>query len=282
MAETYCGKSCEGCPQKEQKLCPGCHLGPGRQWSGDCEIAVCCRGKNHDTCDTCTNNRYCGKRSRRDGMVEYRARKLAEQEAKRAELARKAPFLGRWLSILFWMVIPATVVSLLGVDALATTAPKVYLVGKYLSVVCSLFYGLILLRLAKENLTYRTAGVLRLVTAGVSLLLVLVSGKNAVANWTLLISLPGMVVGLVGNYQEYMAHASVLDGVDSDQAEKWRMLWKWRIGTLAATFGSLVVMLIFRLLGVLVLLAALIGNVVVGIVELVYLWRTAQTFRDCA
>ena len=280
MAETYCGKSCESCPQKEQKLCPGCHLGPGRTWSGDCEIAVCCRGKSHESCLTCTNNRCCGKFQRRDGMVEHRARKLAEQEAKRAELARKAPFLSKWLSILFWMVIPATVASLLGMDALATAAPKVYLVGKYLSVVCSLFYGLILLRLAKKNLTYRTAGVLRLVTAAVSLLLVLVSGGNGAANWTLLISLPGAVVGLVATYQEYMAHAAVLDGVDEGLAEKWKRLWQWRLGVYLGVIGGLVIMLIVALLGVLIVIAALIGILIVGIAELVYLWRTARTFRD--
>lgn len=279
MAETYCGKSCEGCTQKEQKLCPGCHAGPGRQWSGDCEIAVCCRDKGHETCDTCTNNRYCGKRSRKEEMVERRARKLAEQEAKRAELARKAPFLGRWLWILFWMVIPSMVASLLAMDAMAGWAPGVYLFGKYLGVACSLLYGLILLRLVKENDSYRTAGILRLVTAGVSLLLVLVAGNNTGANWTLLISLPGAVVGLVAAYQEYMAHAAVLDGVDCTLAEKWRRLWKWYIGMNLGIFGCLVVMIIFPLLGLLLVLAALIGQVVVGILDLVYLYQSAQVFR---
>ena len=279
MAETYCGKRCENCAQKEEKLCPGCHLGPGRSWSGDCEIAVCCRDKGHESCETCTNNRYCGKRSRRDDMIGRRERKAAEQAAQRAELARKAPFLGKWLSILFWMVIPSTVASFLGMEALADVAPKVYLVGEYLTVACSLGYGLILLRLAKENLTYRTAGALRLVTAAASLLLVLISGKNAVANWTLLISLPAAVVGLVATYQEYMAHAGVLKGVDDDRAERWRMLWKWRVGLLIAPFASIVVMLIFRLLGLLVLLASLIGILVIGIVELYYLWQTKQAFK---
>lgn len=278
MSNTYCGKSCESCAQKEQKLCPGCRPGPGRSWSGDCEIAVCCRDKGHETCDTCTNKRYCGKRSQRDGMIDRRERKTAEQAAQRAELARKAPFLYKWLSILFWLVIPATVASLLAMEAMANVAPKVYLFGKYLTVVCGLVYGLVLLRLAKENLTYRTAGVLRLVTAAASLLLV--SGKNAAANWTLLISLPAAVVGLVGTYQEYMAHAGVLSGVDDFRAERWRMLWKWRLALIIAPFASIVVILIFRLLGVLVLVAALIGNLVIGIVELYYLWQTKQAFRD--
>lgn len=279
MAETYCGKSCESCTQKEQNLCPGCHAGPGRSWSGDCEIAVCCRDRGHESCNTCTNSRYCGKFRRKDEMVERRARKQAEEEARQAELALKAPFFGRWLWVLFWLVIPGTVASILGMDALAAAAPGVYLFGKYLGVACSLVYGLILLRMASEQDAYRTAGILRLVTAAVSLLLALVAGKSSAANWTLLISLPGGVVGMVATYQEYMAHASVMDGVDNALAEKWRTLWKWYIGVFIAMFGSIVVMLIFRLLGLLVLLAALVGTVVVEILALVYLYQSAKEFR---
>ena len=280
MAETYCGKSCESCTQKEQKLCPGCRLGPGRAWSGDCEIAVCCRDKGHETCGTCTNSRYCGKRGRRDVMPDYRRRRQ-EAEADRKELlARQAPFMGKWLWILFWLVIPGTVASILGMDALAAAAPGVYLFGKYLGVACSLAYGLILLKVASKHDVYRTAGILRLVTAAASLALALLAGKGSVTGWALLISLPGGVVGLVATYQEYMAHASVLDSLDRTLAEKWRTLWKWYIGVFIATFGSLVVMLMFQLLGLLVLLAAVIGMVVVEILALVYLYQSAKEFRE--
>lgn len=279
MANAYCGKNCDSCIQKERLECQGCRLGPGRSWYDGCEIAACCRDKGHDTCDTCTNNRYCGKRSRRDGMVEHRERKLAAEAERKAELARRAPFLGRWLWVLFWMVIPGTVASLLSIDAMAGWAPGVYRFGEYLSVACSLAYGLILLILASRHDVYRIAGILRLVTAAVSLVLVLAAGKNTGTGWTLLISLPGGVVGLVATYQEYMAHAAVLDSLDRTLAEKWRMLWKWYIGVFIATFGSVVVMLIFQLLGLLVLLAALIGMVVVSVLELVYLYQSAKEFR---
>ena len=120
---------------------------------------------------------------------------------------------------------------------------------------------------------------LRLVTAVASLLLVLASKEDAVANWSLLISLPAAVVGLVGTYQEYTAHAAILDGVDESQAEKWRLLWKWKIGLTLGIFGCLVIMLIAPLLGILAVFAVLIGILVVAIVELVYLYRTAQAFR---
>jgi hypothetical protein len=47
MAETYCGKTCTSCIQKEALNCPGCKVGPGRQYSGECALAKCCRNKKH-------------------------------------------------------------------------------------------------------------------------------------------------------------------------------------------------------------------------------------------
>lgn len=276
MAGTYCGKSCESCAQKEQKLCPGCHAGPGRQWSGDCEIAVCCRDKNHDTCDTCNNSRYCGKRSRREGMPERRAQKLAAEEARQAELARAAPFLGKWLWILFWLWIPGAIVGVLAADVLVEAFPALATPGEILSFCCNLAYGLILIRLTSECEGYRLAGVLSIVAAAVGLLVALLGG----ANWTLILSVPAAVVGLVAQYQEFMAHGNVLSQFDGELSNKWYRLWKWFIGVYIALIGSVILMLIFPILGLLVALAALIGIVVVSILKLVYLYRTAQTFRE--
>ena len=278
MAETWCGKHCSECSKKEELNCPGCKAGPGRSWSGDCEIAVCCRDKGHESCDTCTNSRFCGKRSRKDGMPEYRARKLAAEAEKRAEFERLAPVMGKWLWLLFWMIVPSTIATVLSIESLAVVAPPIYRVGKALGVVCSVLYGLILLRLAREKATYKTAGILRLVTAVVSLLLVLVSKGNA-AGASLLISIPGGIVGLVATYQEYMAHADALKGVDEFQSNSWRLLWKWYIGLFIAAFACLVVVAIAPVFGLLLMLAALIGEAIVGIVAIVYLYRTAKAFR---
>ena len=39
MSETYCGKDCGSCPQREAMNCPGCKTGPGAAWPGECELA---------------------------------------------------------------------------------------------------------------------------------------------------------------------------------------------------------------------------------------------------
>lgn len=276
MAATYCGKSCEDCPQKERELCPGCHPGPGRSWGGDCEIAVCCRDKGHASCDTCTNSRYCGKRSRRDTMIERRERKQAEEAERKTELARKAPILGKWLWILFWLWIPGAIVGVLTADVLVEAFPALAVPGEILSFCCNLVYGLILIRLTSECERYRLAGLLSIAAAAVGLLSAMLGGGS----WTLILTLPAAVAGLVAQYLEFMAHGDVLDPFDREGAEKWRGLWKWFIGVYIALIGSVILMLIFPILGLLVALAALIGMMVVSVLKLVYLYRTAKTFRD--
>ncbi len=276
MANTYCGKNCESCVQKERVECQGCKLGPGRSLYDGCEIAVCCRSKGHDTCDTCTSNRYCGKRSRRERMPEYRRRKQEEEAERKELLARKAPFMGKWLWVLFWLVIPSVIASIIGNDTVVGWFPALRIPGLILNMLCMLAYGVILLRLSKEQEHYRIAGICMLVAAVVSG----ISGLFTAGGLALVLTLPAAVVAIVGEYQEYMGHGETLSGFDRWLSQKWFTLWKWYIGMYAAMFVSIVLMLIFPLLGLLVFLAAMIGLAVVSILKLVYLYRTAKFFRE--
>jgi hypothetical protein len=73
-------------------------------------------------------------------------------------------------------------------------------------------------------------------------------------------------------------------------SEKWEKLWVWYIASFAATVGRSILGLIagflsFGLLSVLlvlVMLAASIATVVVSILKLVYLYQSAQLFRNYA
>ena len=100
-------------------------------------------------------------------------------------------------------------------------------------------------------------------------------------NWLWwLLSLPVMVLELCAAYQEFYAHAEVLEELDPELAGKWRLLWKWWIGLLLGLFGCIFLALISAILGLLAMLADAIGLLVVGIVKLVYLYRTAKRFRE--
>ena len=280
MSETYCGKSCTECAQTESLNCQGCKAGPGRQFGGDCELAKCIRSKGHESCDTCGFKGNCGTLRSRDSMPDYRLRKIEAEEQRKAAIAKRAPVLGKWLWIVFWLIIPSTIASFMTHETIVEYLPGLYLPGQILRAVCSLTYGLILVKLASEEDRYKTAGICALVCGVVSAVVAFISGTGETATWTLIFTLPAAVVSFVGEYNEYMAHSIVLTGVDNELSEKWEKLWKWYIGMFGAMIGSILVMLIIPILGALVMIGAAIGTIVVSILKLVYLYRTAKIFRE--
>ena len=279
--ENYCGKDCGACTWRESQTCPGCQNGPGRALSGECEIAKCCREKGHENCNTCSFHSNCWTLKGRERAPEFRQQAAERRAEERRRLEKKAPLVGKWLWILFWLVIPGTIASLMTHESVVEWAPALQFPGEILNAVCSFAYGLILLKLAPVVQRYRTAAYCVLVAAGVGLVLTLLGSEQSSPLWWLLMLLAA-AVGLAAEYQEYHAHAEALAGADRDLSEKWYKLWKWYIGSMGAVLASILVILIVPFLGLLVTLAALIAVLVVGILKLVYLYRTAKWFRDCS
>lgn len=280
MAETYCGKTCAECAQKETLNCSGCKTGPGRQYGGDCELAKCCTDKGHQECATCSFKGNCGTLRGKDRMPDYRLKSIKAEKNREATLAKRAPVLGKWLWILFWLIIPSSIATIMTNENIAATVPVLFVPGQVLSAICAFTYGVILIKLGSEEERYRTAGICTLVGGAVSLLIACICGGSEIPTWTLLISLPAAIVSFVGEYHEFTAHAIMLECFDSELSGKWSVLWKWYIGMYAATVGSLLIAVIIPILGLLVTLAAAIGLLVVAVLRLVYLYRTAKLFRE--
>lgn len=279
MKETYCGKSCAECGRKEHLNCSGCKTGPGRQFGGDCELAKCVRSKGHITCDTCSFQGNCGTWRGRDSMPDHRIRRIEEEARRRAGIAKRAPVLGKWLWILFWLIIPNSIGSLMSNESTTSLFPGLYIPGLLTLAVCTLLYGAILLKLGTVEDRYRTAGICALIAGGASTAAAIINGISDGAAWSLILTLPASVVSLVGENKEYSAHSAVLTGVDTDLSGKWERLWKWYIGLFLGMFGCLLTMLIAPVLGTIALLGCVIGTIVVSIMKLVYLYRTAKIFR---
>lgn len=280
MAEIYCGKDCAACTYKESMNCPGCLAGPGRPGDGDCDLAKCCRAKGHQACVTCSYNVHCGTLRDKHRMPEYRQKKIEAERKRQASIAKRAPFLGKWLWLLFWLFIPTNIASLMANENIAAVLPGMALPGMVLNTACAIAYGVILLILSDQEERYRTAGICTLIAGVAGVLNVFIPAGAESIGWLLLIAVPTAVVSLVGEYNAFNAHATVLTGVDNILAQKWMTLWKWYIGMFGAMVGSLVVLFISPVLGLLVILAAAIGILVVSILKLVYLYQTAKAFRE--
>lgn len=276
MAETYCGKSCKECPQLLENLCPGCKTGPGRKLGGDCKLAACVQQKGHETCDTCGFNTGCARYHGRHQVPEQRRIAIEEEAARKAAFVRRAKVLGKWLWILFWLFIPANIGSLLTHDMVKDTVPALSTAGVLIQLACNLVYGAILLKLASEETGYRTAGFCALISglgAGVASLIPEHNGM------TLLITIPMAIVGIYGQYHEFMSHAAVTEDVDYELSQKWQKLWKWELGLEIGLVCS-AFLLIVPLVGLLMVLGIAIGMIVVSILKLVYLYQTAKLFRE--
>ncbi len=276
MEVNYCRKSCEDCAYQAELNCPGCKAGPGNPWGGDCQIACCVRDKGHETCETCGFVGGCSKAMDRFRAPEQRRYQQQYEASKQAAIASRAKLLGKWLWVLFWLVIPASLAGLLENNTVASISRPLYQFGIYLNVATSGAYGLILVKLHSVEPKYRTAGICLLISAGIQLLSALIGNLGS----SLLLLLPGVILGLVSTYQEYTAHSLVLVGLDNELSAKWERLWKWQIGLLGALLGCVLLLIISPLLGVLVMIAAAIGIIVVSIVKLVYLYKTAKCFRN--
>ena len=276
MAETYCGKGCDGCGYREELNCPGCRLGPGKPFGGDCDIAACCRTSGHKACDTCTLRGNCGKLMGRQKMAERRLRKRKEEAARKNRLAKEAPLLAKRLTGLLWIVVLSNILSLLSAEQLIELWPAVRIPGIIVNFACNAAYGILLMTLGNLTDRYRTAGLCMIVSAGLSLVsdLVLDSGLSS------FFVIGAAVPGLIGLYQECLAHADKLDEIDEVMADKWRTLWYLHLGSTGGVLLGTFLTPLLWVLGFLLLIVGSITLIVVSILKIVYIYKTSQVYRN--
>ncbi|MCH5274677.1 MAG: hypothetical protein J1E65_02465 [Lachnospiraceae bacterium] len=194
------------------------------------------------------------------------------------DITQKALFMGKWLWILFWMIIPASLADIMTINLVALRFPLLYMVGLILKFTCSIGYGLIILKMSSENGRYRKSGLCYLIAAAINTIAFLTPGKGIEV--LLILTLPATVIALFAKYHEFMSHAEVVYDVDADLTAKWIMLWKWYIRILCIMIGGSIAGVITRFLSLLVILAGSIGLIVVSILQLVYLYKSAKAFRE--
>ena len=188
------------------------------------------------------------------------------------------------LDALLWLVVPGTIAGLMSDEALSAHWPDLASLGEILGILCSVVYGLLLLSLAKVNGGYRAAGACTLFVVAAGVIVQVLGGSgdphNVERSIALILTFLSGVAALVGECAECTSHAEVLEPVDMALSQRWRRLMKWYVGLFLGTFAGILVALFSQWLGLLVMTAATVGSLVVAILKLVYLWRTARTFRE--
>lgn len=275
MTASYCGKICDECLQKDELNCRGCKSLYG-SCASECEIADCAKRKFHEKCETCSANSVCSKLSNRftvpDSIMLRREREAAEKE----KFKKNSAILGKWLWLMFWLIVPNAIASFLELEFFGKA---VNIVGIVITAVCMLMYGLFMLKLQDVNYDYKSAALYSIAAAVVNGIYSIIGGFTDIGNFGLLFSIPAAIIGLIGAKKEYSSHAEVLFHVNNELSEKWIKLWKMYVISIAVTIGGAVFVL-FGLIGLLITLAGVILAVIVSIKQLIYLYNTAKLFKS--
>lgn len=188
--------------------------------------------------------------------------------------------LAKWMRILFWLIIISTAANLLTSENVTNAAPPLASAGQILNIAVNVAYGVVLLKIASESMNYRNSAICRFITVAVAIAVIPISD-----NTEFFIAIPvvilSIVMDMVGEYYEFMGHAEVLRGADRTLSYKWLTLWKWYIGTFLGMIGGTVLAVMIPLIGLIVVLASTVGTLVISIVKIVYIYKTAGVFRNC-
>ena len=252
MADTYCGKTCGQCIKKQNDECVGCVTEKEDGRSLSCEVASCCKSLHHNSCYKCGSRETC--------VTYHRAKTPC------------AGFLGAWIGVLFIISIAGVIASIFSIDLFQDRIVKA---GTIIEIVIDVVYVIILVLLAKANYSYKLAAIMGLVMQGLNITAIL-KGKESVLG--IILSLVALVVGLVGQYNELDAHANVLYDINDELAGKWRTLWNITICAYLALIVGTIGLFVIPSLGANFVLIGAFGLVVIGILKLVYLYKTSKTF----
>ena len=187
--------------------------------------------------------------------------------------------LAKWMRILFWLIIISTAANLLTSENVTNAAPPLASAGQILNIVTTAAYGVILLKIASESIYYRNSAICCFITAVVAVAMIPVSDDTDLA-LAIPVVIVSVVVSMIGEYYEYKGHTDVLNDVSPALSEKWIRLWKWYMGTFLGIIGGTVLAVMIPLIGMIIVLGATIGTMVVSVVKIVYIYKTAKAFRN--
>lgn len=188
--------------------------------------------------------------------------------------------LAKWMRILFWLIIISTAANLLTSENVTNAAPPLASAGQILNIAANVAYGVVLLKIASESMNYRNSAICRFITVAVAIAVIPIS-DNTESFIAIPVVILSIVMDMVGEYYEFMGHAEVLRGADRTLSYKWLTLWKWYIGTFLGMIGGTVLAVMIPLIGLIVVLASTVGTLVISIVKIVYIYKTAGVFWNC-
>ena len=275
MADTYCGKSCENCEYREELKCNGCKNGPGRELYGDCDVAGCCRNKMFESCMECQNWMGCETYNGASRKAYFRTVKTDINQSQDREKLERSRFMGKYVRIIFILSILQIITNVLSNQRVALISYNLYQVALIASVVVGLIYGVILLFMSKESKQFMIAGIICIAAPIISILSIFTYNLTLVG----FISVAMIIAAFVAQYLEMRGYSDTLSGINNALSVKWMEIWKGLITWLIVMVVGAFVSAIIPIVGVIAVLVAAIGIIVVSIKRLICILDTANAFE---
>lgn len=176
-----------------------------------------------------------------------------------------------YVRLMFWVELIRVILSFL-LQLFSENA------GDLVNLVCGLVVLYVLFQLGRFSAQLHKAAVLQIASIGVSLVSLLLSFTESMGLLVvaLLASLASLCVDVYATYHQYYGFGMLVFPV-LPLANDWPRLWKWTAASLAVLAVALVMTWLSPLLAIFLALAGAIMGLVVGIWELVLLYRTAET-----
>ncbi len=278
MSETYCGKSCDDCSYKISDKCPGCMEGPGNQTFGACDLAKCCREKGHEKCDTCRFNYDCYLLKDKEYMPEEMAKKTMVELDRRENLSKNVPLLALWINVLLWLNVPSFIGGLFTTQTGENVNKQLALFGVIITLTVEIVYGVALVKLAEVDSRYKLAGLLLLVSTGLSGFGFFMPVSMEIP--AVIMSLLATVLSIAASYYELSSHGAVLRGIDNVLSVKWLKLWNMTLIMYVLLLGGSFVAAAVASLGTLCVFASTIVAFIVAVLKIKYTYDTAKIFKE--
>ncbi len=278
MSNSYCGKKCNTCVYKNELGCSSCKNGPGRQWTDECEVALCCQNMGYDSCVDCVHVKSCEKLMRKAYIPECRLQNRTDKTKKNKRLYFRSKYLGKWLFVLFWILILSQIFAVFINDFFAEKIYVLYIGAIIANLILGISHSFVLIKLARQSTYYKKAGYCFLfctIVQAISRMVVSASIIGIILSFIFLAfgALSGIIM-LIGTYFEFEAHSQVVLNIDYGLSDKWKKLWGWYIGLNVAYICSTIITKIPLFLYI------LIGTIVVDIVRIVFVYRSANLFKN--
>ncbi len=204
---------------------------------------------------------------RRNFVQRDRVKEAAAFDEFEAHNIEKCAFLGKWIRLLFLLIIPSIIGTAIGLFPF-----PISIVGNSILTLTWITYGVILIMLARYSDNYKIAGICSLINSVFSFIAIFLDESSS---FYLLLVMLDIVPSFFSEFKEYASHSEVLTGIDDELSEKWKkLLYLYVVSMLGlhtVHFGGL---------GYLIALASFAVYMPVKIVKLIYLRRTAAAFRD--